>query len=115
MKNSTLLLALLLMIGLYACKPEVVICYGPETPTCIEEKILEWKTNAYPGSAIYIVDAPSGTAWHFVRGCIDCGDYFYNENCEKICVTNLEGFDPGTTECGQEMFDAPRELYWEQQ
>jgi hypothetical protein len=110
MRNSTLFFALLLITSIYACQQEAVV-----DPTCIEEKIAEWQENNYPGSAVYKLEGPSVNAWLFVAGCVDCGDYYYDETCRTICATNIEGVDPGVVQCGQEFADATKTVIWEAQ
>lgn len=83
------------------------------TPSgCINEKIEAFKLESN-AQAVYEYDAPDGKLYLFQHSCVDCGDYFYNEDCEVICVGNLEGFDPDVTPCELAVLNSSYTKIWE--
>lgn len=105
-KNYTLLLVLFFASIIQGCKKDA----APDSfSPCINEKIEKWKET---GFAIYKVAAPQEPLYLFESGCIDCGDYYYNESCELICVINLEGFIENVTGCYDDIYTADKELIW---
>lgn len=79
---------------------------------CINEKIEVFKLESL-SYAVYEYDAPDGKLYLFQHGCVDCGDYFYNEDCEAICVANLLGYDPDVTPCELAVLNSNYTKIWE--
>ncbi len=110
MKIHLFLFALLISFSQSSCF--LSNCGETEPPTtCIDDKIEAFKTE--PGAdSIYEYDTPDGKQYLFQHACVDCGDYVYDTDCNVVCVTNFEGYDPGTVTCSQSFFDSPRTEIW---
>lgn len=101
-----LLLAVPMLILSSCCKSDETV-----HSACINEKIEAFKTET-SALSIYEIAAPDGKLYLFQHACSDCGDYTFNSDCEEICVTNVEGYDPGMVPCEQAVYDSSRTLIW---
>ncbi len=110
MKKPFFLLALLISLVQTACflsndeEPEPL-------PACIADKVEAFKTET---SALTIleVNTPDGKQYHFQHSCLDCGDDVFDANCTFICVTNVDGYEPGMVPCEQSFFESSRTEIW---
>ncbi len=109
MKNIILLLSVFL-VNATGCKSK------SETPTCIQEKIIEISSAeiSNPPAKIYQVKYNDVTVYYVTSKCCDIPSALYDANCNKICSPDggFTGKDDG--KC-TDFFDARtnEKLIWE--
>lgn len=88
-------------------------CKDKATPSsCIQDKIEAFKFEP-SANAVFEIDSPDVKLYLFTHSAPDAGDFVYNSECEEICVTNVEGYDPGMIPCETAVYDSPRTKIWE--
>jgi hypothetical protein len=79
---------------------------------CILDKIEAFKSES-SAFAVFEIDAPDGKFYLFSHSAPDAGDFVYNAECEEVCITNVEGYDPGMIPCEPGVYGSPRTKIWQ--
>ena len=117
--KKLLFLLVMFFLALSACEKKPKPAYGDDVPTCIEEKIDEFKMSADPcnqsGPSVIEYRFQGELVYAFDMGqCISDGSStIYDAECVEICIL---GTIVGITDCKDEPFDNAIEVrvLWQQ-